>query len=64
MMAGDYGSAMDIAKKQVKDNAQMIDIIVDNGMLDSLAAMQKFVRTAMTETVVTKVPLMEWMSEL
>ena len=44
MMAGDYGAAMDIAKKQVEDGAHVIDINVDDGMLDGLAAMQKFVK--------------------
>ena len=64
MKAGDYGSAMDKAKKQVKDSAQVIDINVDNDMLDSLAAIQKFVKIAMTEPEVTKGPFMKWMSEL
>lgn len=58
MMAGDYGSAMDIAKKQVEDGAHVIDINVDDGMLDGLAAMQKFVKIAVTEPEVSKVPFM------
>ena len=45
-MAGNYSSAMDIAKKQVEDGAHVIDINVDDGMLDGLAAMQKFVKIA------------------
>ena len=58
MMAGDYGTAMDIAKKQVEDGAHVIDINVDDGMLDGLAAMQKFVKIAVTEPEVSKVPFM------
>jgi len=58
MMAGDYGTAMDIAKKQVVDGAHVIDINVDDGMLDGLAAMQKFVKIAITEPDVSKVPFM------
>jgi len=58
MMAGDYGTAMDIAKKQVVDGAHVIDINVDDGMLDGLAAMQKFVKIAITEPEVSKVPFM------
>jgi len=58
MMAGDYGSAMDIAKKQVEDGAHVIDINVDDGMLDGLAAMQKFVKIAVTEPEVAKAPFM------
>ena len=58
MMAGDYGTAMDIAKKQVEDGAHVIDINVDDGMLDGVAAMQKFVKIAVTEPEVSKVPFM------
>ncbi|KAL7472162.1 hypothetical protein ACHAXS_012483 [Conticribra weissflogii] len=58
MMSGDYGTAMDIAKKQVEDGAHVIDINVDDGMLDGLAAMQKFVKIAVTEPEVSKVPFM------
>jgi 5-methyltetrahydrofolate--homocysteine methyltransferase len=58
MMAGDYGAAMDVAKKQVDDGAHVIDINVDDGMLDGLAAMQKFVKIAVTEPDVARVPFM------
>ena len=54
MMAGDYATAMDIAKKQVEDGAHVIDINVDDGLLDGLAAMQKFVKIAITEPDVSK----------
>merc|ERR1719491_1964226 len=58
MMAGDYGAAMDIAKAQVEQGAHVIDINVDDGLLDGLAAMQKFVKIAVTEPEVSKVPFM------
>ena len=58
MMAGDYAAAMDIAKQQVEDGAHVIDINVDDGMLDGLAAMQKFVKIAVTEPEIAKVPFM------
>merc|ERR1711871_893146 len=58
MMAGNYADAMDIAKAQVVDGAHVIDINVDDGMLDGLAAMQKFVKIAVTEPEVSKVPFM------
>ena len=58
MMKGDYGAAMDVAKKQVEDGAHVIDINVDDGLLDGLAAMQKFVKIAVTEPEVSKVPFM------
>lgn len=58
MMAGKYLEAMDVAKKQVVDGAHVIDINVDDGMLDGMAAMQKFVKIAVTEPDVAKVPFM------
>merc|ERR1711871_1013528 len=58
MMAGNYADAMDIAKQQVVDGAHVIDINVDDGMLDGVAAMQKFVKIAVTEPEVAKVPFM------
>ncbi len=58
MMAGNYSAAMDIAKKQVEDGAHVVDINVDDGMLDGLAAMQKFVKIAVTEPEIAKAPFM------
>jgi 5-methyltetrahydrofolate--homocysteine methyltransferase len=58
IMAGKYGEAMDIAKKQVVDGAHVIDINVDDGMLDGVAAMEKFVKIAVTEPEISKVPFM------
>eukprot|EP00971_Amphidinium_carterae_P256111 5084973-Amphidinium_carterae.1 len=58
MMDGNYGEAMDIAKQQVMDGAHVVDINVDDGMLDGLAAMQKFVKIAVTEPDVSKRPFM------
>jgi len=58
MMAGNYGAAMDIAKQQVEDGAHIIDVNVDDGMLDGLAAMQKFIKIAVTEPEVSKRPFM------
>jgi len=58
ILAGDYAKAMDIAKKQVEDGAMVIDVNMDEGLLDGLAAMQKFLKIAMTEPEVSKVPIM------
>lgn len=58
MMAGNYADAMDIAKAQVADGAHVVDINVDDGMLDGMAAMQKFVKIAVTEPEIAKVPFM------
>src|SRR5579859_2705991 len=40
--AGDYTAAVDVARQQVANGAQMIDVNMDEGMLDSQAAMVKF----------------------
>lgn len=58
IMAGDYMAAMEIAKKQVEDGAMVIDVNVDDGMLDGVAAMQKFLKIAVTEPEISKVPFM------
>jgi len=42
----------------VEDGAMVIDVNVDDGMLDGLNAMQKFLKIAVTEPEVTKVPVM------
>eukprot|EP00611_Tribonema_gayanum_P030293 TRINITY_DN837_c0_g2_i1.p1 TRINITY_DN837_c0_g2~~TRINITY_DN837_c0_g2_i1.p1 ORF type:complete len:1283 (-),score=514.30 TRINITY_DN837_c0_g2_i1:218-4066(-) len=58
IMAGNYSSAMDVAKAQVEDGAMVVDINLDDGLLDGLAAMQKFCKIAVTEPDVSKVPFM------
>ena len=55
---GKYNIAMDVARKQVEDGAMVIDLNVDDGMIDGKAAMGKFLRIAMTEPDVSKVPFM------
>jgi 5-methyltetrahydrofolate--homocysteine methyltransferase len=56
--AGDYAAAVDIARQQVASGAQMIDINMDEGMLDSQAAMEKFLRLIAGEPDVARVPVM------
>mgnify|MGYP005991848739 CR=1 FL=1 len=58
ILAGDYDKAMEVARKQVEDGAQIIDINVDDGMLDGVAAMRKFLNIATTEPDIAKVPFM------
>jgi len=58
ILKGKYGDAMDVAKAQVEDGAHVIDINVDDGMLDGVKAMEKFVKIAITEPDVSKVPFM------
>ena len=54
---GDFDTALDIARQQVENGAQIIDINMDEGMLDSEAAMVRFLNLA-TEPDIAKVPVM------
>ena len=55
---GDYDTALDVARQQVENGAQIIDINMDEGMLDSEAAMVRFLNLAATEPDIAKVPVM------
>ena len=56
--AGDYNTALDIARQQVAGGAQMIDINMDEGMLDSEAAMTRFLHLIASEPDIARVPIM------
>jgi 5-methyltetrahydrofolate--homocysteine methyltransferase len=56
--AGDYQAALDIARQQVASGAQMIDVNMDEGMLDSEAAMTRFLNLVATEPDIARVPVM------
>jgi len=53
-----YDKALEIAIKQVAAGANIIDINMDDGLIDSLAAMTKFVNLLVTEPEASKVPFM------
>ena len=55
---GDYDTALDIARQQVENGAQIIDVNMDEGMLDSEGAMVRFLNLAATEPDIAKVPVM------
>ena len=55
---GDYQTAVDIARGQVENGAQVVDINMDEGMLDSEAAMERFVRLLAAEPDIARVPFM------
>jgi 5-methyltetrahydrofolate--homocysteine methyltransferase len=55
---GAYDEAVDIARGQVENGAQVIDINMDEGMLDSEAAMTRFVRLLAAEPDIARVPFM------
>ena len=52
-----YDKALEIAIKQVAAGAHIIDINMDDGLIDSKAAMTKFVNVLVTEPEASKVPL-------
>jgi 5-methyltetrahydrofolate--homocysteine methyltransferase len=56
--ANNYEAALDIARNQVENGAQIIDINMDEGMIDSEAAMTRFVNMIAGEPDISKVPLM------
>ena len=56
--AGDYPAALDIARQQVASGAQVIDVNMDEGMLDSEAAMTRFLHLVASEPDIARVPVM------
>ncbi len=58
ILSGDYETALSVARQQVEGGAQVIDINMDEGMLDSKAAMEKFLRLVASEPDICKVPIM------
>ena len=54
----DYDTALDIARQQVENGAQIIDINMDEGMLDALFAMKKFLNLMASEPEISRVPIM------
>ncbi len=54
----DYDTAVGIAREQVENGAQIIDVNMDEGMLDSEAAMQRFLRLISSEPDIARVPVM------
>ncbi|MBK9736170.1 MAG: methionine synthase [Saprospiraceae bacterium] len=53
-----YAEALSIAMQQVESGAQIIDINMDEGLLDSKEAMKKFLHLVMSEPDIAKVPVM------
>jgi 5-methyltetrahydrofolate--homocysteine methyltransferase len=55
---GDYETALAVARQQVESGAQIIDINMDEGMLDSEAAMERFLKLIACEPDISRVPIM------
>jgi 5-methyltetrahydrofolate--homocysteine methyltransferase len=56
--ANDYEAALEVARSQVENGAQIIDINMDEGLIDSEAAMTRFVNLIAGEPDIARVPLM------
>lgn len=54
----DYDTALEVALEQVENGAQIIDVNVDEGMLDSEAAMVRFLNLIASEPDISRVPIM------
>ena len=55
---GDYEAAVEVARQQVQAGAQIIDVNMDEGMLDSRAAMVRFLNLIAAEPDIARVPVM------
>ncbi|HZY73501.1 MAG TPA: methionine synthase [Edaphobacter sp.] len=56
--AGKYEEAVAIARQQVENGANVLDICMDEGMIDGVAAMTRFLQLLASEPEVAKVPFM------
>jgi 5-methyltetrahydrofolate--homocysteine methyltransferase len=53
-----YDEALDVAREQVANGAQMLDVNMDEGLLDSAAVMTRFLNLVATEPDIARVPIM------
>ncbi len=58
IMAGDYAAAVEVARQQVENGAQIIDINMDEGLLDAEFAMTTFLKLIAAEPDIARVPFM------
>lgn len=54
----DYATALDVARDQVENGAQIIDVNMDEGLIDSKAAMVEFLNLLAAEPDIARVPVM------
>ncbi len=55
---GDYDTALTVARQQVENGAQILDVNMDEGMIDGVEAMDRFVKLIASEPDISRVPLM------
>ena len=58
IMAGDYTRAVEVARSQVENGAQVIDVNMDEGLLDAHHAMTTFLKLIAAEPDIARVPVM------
>jgi 5-methyltetrahydrofolate--homocysteine methyltransferase len=58
IVEGDYNAALDVARQQVEAGAQVIDVNMDEGLLDSKVAMVTFLNLMAAEPDIARVPVM------
>ena len=58
IMAGDYAKAVEVARNQVDNGAQIIDVNMDEGLLDAVFAMTTFLKLIAAEPDIARVPVM------
>ncbi len=58
ILAGDYAAALSVARQQVENGAQVIDVNMDEAMLDSELAMTTFLKLVAAEPDISRVPVM------
>ncbi len=56
--AGDYDAGLSVAAQQVENGAQVIDVNMDEGMIDGVAAMDRFTKLIASEPDISRVPVM------
>src|SRR5690606_467987 len=56
--ASDYDTALSVAAQQVEAGAQIIDVNMDEGMIDGVAAMDRFLKLVASEPDISRVPVM------
>ncbi len=58
ILEGRYEDALSVARQQVENGAQIIDVNMDEAMLDSVAAMERFLKLIASEPEIARVPIM------
>ena len=58
ILAGDYAKAVEVARQQVENGAQVIDVNMDEGLLDAVVAMTTFLKLIAAEPDIARVPVM------